>query len=365
LRAGRPTAMGHSRGDRMRAAVLEGIGSICLKDVDTPQCAPEAVLLRVDACAVCGTDVKALRHGHQMVRPPIILGHELAGTIVEVGQDVKGYYVSERVTVASAVPCGMCYYCQRGQSTVCQDILDIGSSWPGGFAQYMLVPGRAVRTACVSKIPDGVSAAAAALTEPLACCVNAQEMLGVGVGDAVLIIGCGPIGCLNAMLARARGASWVAMANRSEPRLKLAERVGADQYVNTSREDLKQAVMKRTNGRGADVVIVACASREAQEQSLELAAPRGRINFFGGLPRGSSGIAFDSNRLHYQEQMLVGNHGATPYQNYKALQLIASRQVDSERLITHRFRLEQIEEAIEAAERKEGLKVLVEQHDGP
>jgi len=344
----------------MRAAVLEGIGAITLKDVDTPACPPDGVLVRVDACAVCGTDVKALRHGHQMVKPPVILGHELAGTVAEVGRDVQGHCAGERVTVASAVPCGTCCYCQRGQSTVCESILDIGSAWPGGFAQYMLAPGRAVRTACVNKIPDGVSAAAAALTEPLACCLNAQEMLALGVGDSVLIIGAGAIGCLNAMLARARGATAVIMANRSEHRLKLAEAAGADRYVNTSAEDLHDAVMAETRGRGADVVIVACASREAQEQSVALAAPRARINFFGGLPRDSSSISFDSNRLHYAEQTLVGNHGATPYQNYKALQLIASGLVDTEKIVTHRFALDEITKAIEAAERKEGLKVLVE-----
>ncbi len=344
----------------MKAAVLEDVNEIALREVDTPVCAPDTILVRVNACAVCGTDVKALRHGHQMVKPPIVLGHELAGTIVEVGDQVQGWYDSERVTVASAVPCGKCYYCQRAQSTVCQNILDIGSSWDGAFAEYLLVPAAAVRNACVNRIPDGVSAAAAALTEPLACCVNAQEMLGVGPGDSVLVIGTGAIGCLNAMLARALGATNVIMANRSAHRLELARVVQADCYVDTSAEDLKECVLGVTDGRGADVVIVACASGEAQEESVALAAPRGRINFFGGLPRGSSAIAFDSNRLHYEELTLVGNHGSTPYQNYKALQLIASGLVPTEKIITHRFGLDQIEKAIDMAETKQGLKVLVE-----
>jgi L-iditol 2-dehydrogenase len=344
----------------MEAAVLKGIGEIRLEDVETPVCGDGDVLVRIDACAVCGTDVKALRHGHRMVKPPVILGHELAGTIVEVGSGVDGYYNSQRVTVASAVPCGTCYYCQRGQSTVCRDILDIGSSWPGGFAQHMLVPARAVRTGCINKIPDGVSAAAAALTEPLSCCLNAQELLAVGPGDHVLIIGSGPVGCLNAMLARALGATSVILANRSAPRLEMARVVGADRYVNTSQEELADAVAEMTRGRGADVVIVACASGEAQEQSVGLAASRGRLNFFGGLPGDAPAIAFDSNRLHYEELTLVGNHGATPYQNYKALQLIASGRVDTEAIVTHRFPLARVEEAIRKAESHEGLKVLVE-----
>jgi len=346
----------------MKAAVLEGINRITLKEIDRPTCTDETILVRVDACAVCGTDVKALRHGHHMIKPPVILGHELTGTIVEVGADVHGYYDSERVTIAPAVPCGLCHYCRRGHSTVCENILDIGATWPGGFAEYMLVPPAAVRHASVNKVPDGVSAAAAALTEPLACCLNAQEMLKVGAGDRVLIVGCGPIGCLNAMLARALGATRVLMADVDARRLKMAERVGADYYINSSEEDLKERVLARTMDRGADVVIVACGNAAAQEAAVELVAPRGRLNFFGGLPKDSGPVAFDSNRLHYQELTLVGNHGSTPDQNYRALQLITAGQVETERVITHRFPLAQIEQAITTAQNAEGLKVLVEPH---
>jgi L-iditol 2-dehydrogenase len=346
----------------MKAAVLEGVDRIDLKDVEKPACTPDTILVRVDACAVCGTDVKALRHGHHMIEPPIVLGHELAGTIVEVGDDVHGYYDSERVTVAPAVPCGVCHYCRRGHSTVCENLLDIGSCWDGGFAEYMLVPPAAVRAASVNKVPGGVSSAAAALTEPLACCLNAQEMLGVGAGDNVLVIGSGPIGCLNAMLARTLGAARVIMADVDAHRLELAEAADADVYVNSAEKDLKEKVLARTSDRGADVVIVACPSAEAQQQAMEYAAPRARVNFFGGLPKGSGTIDFDSNRLHYQELTVLGNHGSTPDQNYRALQLIASGHVAVEKVITHRFMLDQIEEAIGTAERKEGLKVVVLPH---
>jgi len=343
----------------MKAAVLEDVNEIACREVESPACAEDTILVRVDACAVCGTDVKAFRHGHRMIRPPVVLGHELAGTIVEVGSAVKGYYDSERVTVAPAVPCGSCVYCRSGHSTVCENILDIGSSWDGGFAEYMLVPPAAVRYGSVNKIPGGVGAAAAALTEPLACCLNAQEMLRVGPGDGVLIVGAGPIGCLNAMLARALGAAGVWMADVSAERLELAQVAGADAYFNSAEADLVEEVHKVTDDRGADVVIVACGSGPAQEQSLELVAPRGRLNFFGGLPKESPPISFDSNRLHYLELALVGNHGSTPWQNYKALSLIASGQVEAERVVTHRFPLDRIEEAIRTAEQKAVLKVLV------
>jgi L-iditol 2-dehydrogenase len=344
----------------MKAGVLEAVNELALREVETPACTDDTILVRVDACAVCGTDVKALRHEHRVVKPPVVLGHELAGTIVEVGHEVHGYYSSERVTVAPAVPCGICHYCRRGYSTVCENLLDIGLSTNGGFAEFMLVPPAAVSHACVNKIPDGVSAAAAALTEPLACCLNAQEMLGVAAGDRVLIIGCGPIGCLNAMLARTLGASRILMADVDARRLKLAEAAGADAYVNSAEQDLKEKVLARTKDRGADVVIVACASAAAQEGALDLVARRGRLSFFGGLPQGSGPIRLDSNRLHYGELTLLGNHGSTPDQNYRALQLISGGQVQTEKVITHRFRLAEVEHAISVAESGEGLKVLVE-----
>jgi L-iditol 2-dehydrogenase len=347
----------------MKAAVLEGVDEIHLREVDSPECTDDTVLIRVDACAVCGTDVKALRHGHSMMDLPVILGHELAGTIVQVGQEVRGYYDSERVTVAPAVPCGSCLYCRRGHSTVCQNILDIGSTWDGGFADYLLVPPAAVRNGSINKLPDGLSSEAAALTEPLACCLNAQERLEVGPGDRVLVIGCGPIGCLNAMLARALGARAVYMADISAERLRLAEAADADGYFNSDESDLRADIMGVTEDRGADVVIVACGSAAAQEQAVPLVAPRGRLNYFGGLPRGSGAISFDSNRVHYEELTLVGNHGSTPLQNHKALSLIASGRVDTKKVITHVFPLDQIEDALETAEAKEGLKVLVKPHE--
>ncbi len=347
----------------MKAAVLEDTGRLTVKEVPTPECTADAILIRVDACAVCGTDIKALRHGHDMVKTPVIPGHELAGTIVEVGEDVHGYYDSERVTVAPTVPCGVCHYCREGHSTVCRNVMDIGSSCDGGFTEYLLVPPAAVRSAAVNKVPKGVSSAAAALTEPLACCLNAQQMLAVTAGDSVLVIGCGPIGCLNAMLARALGAGRIIMADIDDRRLQMAEVARADAYVNSSEIDLKERVLAKTSDRGADVVIVACQSAEAQQQALDYVAPRGRVNFFGGLPKGSGKIAFDSNRLHYEELTLIGNHGSTADQNYRALQLIAGGHVDAERLITHRFPLTMIGEAYEAAETKVGLKVIVEPHE--
>jgi L-iditol 2-dehydrogenase len=243
--------------------------------------------------------------------------------------------------------------------------MKIGATVPGGFCEYTVVPGRAIRYGCLNKVPAGLSARAAALSESLACCLNAQEMLGVGVGDSVLVIGAGPAGCLNALLARARGASRVFMADRLANRLELAEVTSADLYLNTAERDLHDELMAHTDERGADVVVVACASREAQEQALQVAASGGRVCFFGALPDGEPSVRLDVNRLHYREQMLIGSHGATPAQHYRGLQLMAGRHMGAEKVITHRFALDEIEAALGAVERREGLKVVVEPAEEP
>jgi len=343
----------------MKAAVLEATDSVVVKDVPTPECPADSVLVRVDGCAVSQLDMRAYRGIRETVRPPVILGRHLVGTIVEVGAEVRGYYDSERVTFAPDVPCGTCYSCRSGYSTVCEDVVRIGIDWDGGFAEYMVMPGRAVRHGSLNKVPDGVSTPAASLAQPLATCINAQAMLHVGLGDRVLVIGCGPLGCLHAMLAHAHGATRLIMADVLPERLSMAGVVAADRYVNTTAEDLTAAVKAYTDDRGADVVIVACEAPEAQQQAISLAAPRGRICFFAGIPDDPTVPALDRNRLRSRELTVVGSYGATARHNYKALQLIRSGQVNTEKIITHRFGLDGIVAALDTAESKGGLKVLV------
>jgi L-iditol 2-dehydrogenase len=345
----------------VKAAVLEEIGKLKVKAVKRPKCPPDGLLIKVAACAVCGTDVKVLHHGHHLIVFPRITGHELAGTIVEVGEEVIGYHVSRRVAVAPAIPCGQCYYCRRGLQGMCENLTAIGYHYDGGFAEYMAVPGVALKNGCVSSVPPGVSFDEATLAEPLACCINAQELMGVSLGDVVVIIGAGPIGCLNASLARARGAGRVILTDIKKERLKLAEKVaGADLYINLTGEELKERIFGETERRGADKVIVACSSAKAQEESLGLVARRGVVDFFGGLPKDEPYIKFNSNLLHYREFSVVGNHGSAPRHNVLALELIAQGQINVKDLITHRFTISNTLKGIETTEAAEGLKVIIE-----
>jgi L-iditol 2-dehydrogenase len=279
----------------MKAAVFHGPGDLRVAEMPRPQVGDAEVLLQIGACALCGSDVRTFRHGARNINRPVVLGHELSGTIVEIGAAVSGYRTGQRVAVAPAIPCGDCVYCRRGVETMCERLRSIGYEFDGGLAEFMAVPASAVRAGCVNPVPDAVPFAEAAIAEPLACIINAQELLSVGEGDTVAVIGAGPVGCLHAGLARVRGASAVVLVDMRAERLKIAEAF-ADLTIDASREDVHARVLETTHGLGASVVIVAAPSHRAQEQAIFLAARRGRINFFGGLPKADPIISLDAPR---------------------------------------------------------------------
>lgn len=345
----------------MKAAVLEKIEDLGIKEVAKPFPRQGEILLRVKACAICGTDVKVYHHGHRLITFPRITGHEVTGEIVETGKGVEGYKVGDRVAVAPAVPCGKCFCCRRGHQEMCENLRAIGYFWDGGFAEYMVVPEVAVANGCVNCLPENISFEEGTLAEPLACVINAHELSEVELGDTVVVIGAGPIGCMHVELARVRGASKIILVEISEGRLNQSKKiVSADVYVNSGKERAVERVKKETQGRGADKVIVACGSGKAQMEALQMVAIMGNINFFGGLPKDASCINFDSNIVHYKECSIVGTHGSSPRHNQLALRLIAGGRIEIGKLITHRLPLERLREGIEIAEKGKGLKVIIQ-----
>ena len=343
----------------MKAGVLKGIEDLSITEVDKPEPREGEVLIEVKACAICGTDIKVYHYGHKLIRFPRITGHEVSGIIVEKGKKIENWKVGERVMISPVIPCGSCFYCQRGWQSMCNDLTAIGYQYDGGFAQFMIVPEKGVRNGCVHKIPEGLSFEEAALAEPLACVINGQELSKIRLGDIVLIIGSGPIGCLHTELARLNGASLVILADLEEERLKLAQFTGADFFINCSVEDIKERVGEITEGHMADRVIVAAGSGKAQEDSLPLVAKMGSINFFGGLPKKSPNITFNSNLLHYGEFFVVGTHGSTPYHNEIALSLISSGKIKIKKYISRRFPLKNLLEGLKLAEERKSLKIII------
>ena len=333
----------------MKVARFHAPGDIRVEDAPEPVAGPGELKIRVRNCSTCGTDVKIFKHGHHHIRPPRVMGHEIAGEVVGTG---------ERVQVIAAIPCGTCEECRRGRRTVCPNQESMGYHYDGGFAEYMVIPAKVRAVDGVNTIPSGVGFAEASVAEPLACVLNGQSLARVGAGDDVVVMGAGPIGCLHVRLARARGAARVFLVDVNAERLAMAaDLVRPDAVVDT---DAVDQVLKLTGGRGADVVITAAASGAAQEQALRMAARQARISFFGGLPKDAPIIALDSNLVHYRELTIVGANGSSPAHNAEALRLIAEGLVPVGDLITHRLPLSQVLDGIDLVSRGAAIKVTIE-----
>ncbi len=345
----------------MKAAVLVGIEDLKMVDIDVPLCSPGDILMKVEACAICKTDVKMFHVGHRDLKLPRVLGHEVAGTIVEVGKEVEGKLEEgNRVQVAPGLPCGSCPFCFSGVPNMCDRMEILGFHRDGGFAEYMLVPENGVRNGCVNRIPPSLSFEEASLAEPLACCVNAQTLCRVRPGDSVAIIGAGPIGHLNALLARLLGASKVIVVEKSPQRIEFAERFNiADSIIDSRENDRVEAIREETNNSGVDVVIPACADPEVPDQGVKMLNKRGRIVFFSGLPHGYENICLDHNLIHYKEIQILGAYGCTSEQNKEAVRLLSTERLNVKYLITHRIGLDELTNGFEMVDTQHAMEVVV------
>ena len=333
----------------MKVARFHAPGDIRVEEAPEPVAGPGELKIRVRNCSTCGTDAKIFKFGHHHIRPPRVMGHEIAGEVTGTG---------ERVQVIAAIPCGACEECRRGHLTVCANQESMGYHYDGGFAEYLIVPAKVLAVNGVNAIPDGVGYAEASVAEPLACVLNGQSLARVGAGDDVVVMGAGPIGCLHVRLARARGAGRVFLVDVNADRLAMAaDLVRPDEVIDA---DAAGRVLKLTGGRGADVVITAAASGAAQEEALRMVARQGRISFFGGLPKDDPVIRLDSNVVHYREVTIVGANGSSPAHNAEALRLIAEGLVPVADLITHRLPLDRVLDGIGLVSRGEAIKVTIE-----
>lgn len=344
----------------MRVARFHAPGDVRLEDAPEPTAGPREVKLRVRACSTCGTDVKISKFGHHHIHPPRVMGHEIAGEIVEIGAEVDGWAIGDRVQVIAAIPCGECDFCAKGQQNICPNQVSMGYHFDGGFAEFMVVPEAVLKVDGLNRIPENLSFEEASVAEPLACALNAQELVRINPGDDVVVVGSGPIGCLHVRLARSYGAARVFLVELSRERLTLAaDLVHPDAAICSAEVDPIEEIRTLTGGRGVDVAITAAASGAAQEQALQMLARGGRISFFGGLPKDKPTITLDSNLVHYSELTIVGANGSSPDHNKRALALIAEGKVPVNDLITHRLPLDQVLEGIGIVSRGEAIKVTI------
>jgi L-iditol 2-dehydrogenase len=343
----------------MKAGVFEAIEHLEIREVPDPQLEPGSVVIKVKVCSICGTDLRIYHYGHARIKLPHILGHEIAGQISAVGSQVSGFQVGDRVAITPRIACGKCFYCRRGQDIYCLNSQSFGYQLAGGYAEYLLVPEYGVRYGVVNTIEETVSFEEAALAETLACCIRAQKTSRISSGDTVVVVGGGPVGIIHCRLAKTNDAARVVLVERETKRLEQVKLDSIDKIIDPQKSNVEAEILSLTEGNGADVVIVACSSAQAQEQSLSLAGKGGRANFFGGLPPDQSKISIDSNLIHYREVSLQGSHGSTPNDNREALYMLARGSIAVEDLVSHRFSLDSIREAFLFAESRNGMHVAV------
>lgn len=345
--------------NQMRALVVRAPMQYSIETVSIPVPEKEGFLLKVEACGLCGSDLRTLRSGHRHVTFPWTIGHEVAGTVAALGSDYQGpWQPGDRLSVGPLVYCGTCDFCMNGEYELCENQREIGQHWPGGFAEYLAIPGEAVHLGNIQRVPAGLDPVFAAVVEPVSSCVNAQEKADVRLGDTVAIIGAGPIGNIHTALAKARGAFKVFVIDIDSKRLELAKPFGADALINSSVQNPVEAVKALTEGKGVSVVIAATPAPIAAVQAVEMARKGGRILQFGGLPTTDSKPGVDINLIHYNGLHYLGTTTFAPRHNTIALELVHSGKIPAKDLVTHRFPLEDFEEGAALALAGKALKAV-------
>jgi L-iditol 2-dehydrogenase len=343
----------------VRALVYHGPRDLRVEERAPLEPGPGEALLRVGACGICGTDLRIESGGHRAypdgtVRVP---GHEIAGILEEVGPGTD-LTAGATAFIAPNVGCGRCRACRDGRVNLCRTPEALGITRDGGFAETVLLSADVVAQGNVLVTPGEQDMAALALVEPLACALRGSKACAIREGDLVVISGAGPVGLMHLLVARLSRPAAVVVSEPSAARRSEASRFGADAVVEPA--ELAATVEELSEGAGADVVITAAPSAAAQRQALELAAPGGRVNFFGGLPRDSSLVELDTNLIHYRELVVTGTTANTNEDCREALELVTAGRVDTAALVGERRSLGQADEAFEAARSGDVLKVVIE-----
>jgi L-iditol 2-dehydrogenase len=333
----------HGRGT-MQAAVLHGREDVRIEQVPIPKVETGELVVRVGAALTCGTDLKVFRRGYhaRMIVPPALFGHELAGTVVEAGEGVTEFAPGDRVVALNSAPCGKCYFCERGQENLCDDLLFNN----GAYAEFIRIPERIV-TKNTILVPENVPLEHAALTEPLACAVHGFEDSRPRRGDVIAVIGGGPLGLMILHVAALAGYETIALV-KHEGQVEAARQLGATHVVQSSsiRKAIQETRALTPKDRGVDIAIEAVGVPEAWQEAVELVRKGGTVNFFGGCAKNTH-VTLDTNRIHYSDITLRATFHHTPAICRKALALIAGGRFQAEAFITGHAHLYELNRVFE------------------
>jgi len=345
----------------MLAAVYRGVNDVRLETVPVPQIGAGELLLRVHTCGVCGTDLKKIATGSHSA--PRIFGHETSGVVAAVGSGVRQFAPGDRVVVFHHIPCRQCYYCLHQTFAQCATYKKVGCTAGfepsgGGFAEYVRVMDWIVEHGTV-RIPQGISFEQACFVEPVNTCMKGIEALRLQAGETVLVIGQGPIGIILSVLAR-RGGVSVITSDLYPERLKIAKSLGLQNTVDASKDDVVNVIRAQTEGRGADAVILAVGSNGLIRSAMEAARPGGRVLLFAQTQRGE--VVIDPAAICVDEKALVGSYSASVDLQDDSVQFVMNREMDLERLISHRFPLQESAQALELAAHPQpsSMKIVIQ-----
>jgi len=345
----------------MKAAVYRGVNDVRLEEVPVPEIGPGEILVRVHTCGICGTDLKKISTGSHS--PPRIFGHETSGVVAMVGESVRKFSVGDRVVVFHHIPCGECYYCRHKTFAQCATYRKVGCTAGfepsgGGFAEYVRVMHWIVEKGTI-RIPDGVSFEQACFVEPVNTCIKGIETLRLQAGETVLVMGQGPIGLILAILAKRKGVR-VITSDLYPARLTIAKSFGLQLTIDASQDDAEQTVRGMTEGRGADAVILAVGGSGLIRPAMDATRPGGRVLLFAQTVRGEATI--DPAAVCVDEKALLGSYSASVELQEESVRFVMTREMDMERLISHRFPLQGGVEALKLAAhpRPDSMKVVVQ-----
>lgn len=313
------------------------------------------VLLKIEGCAVCGSDMKTYNVGNPRMRPPTILGHELSGEIVEIGNRVNNYNVGQRVTLTTSIGCGECVYCKSGRTNLCRSLKAMGFHYNGAMAPYMVVPQLAVKQNHLVDIGD-LDTELAILSEPLSCVINDLSRPNKEDINSALILGLGPLGMLHAVTARGLGINKVICVEFPGKRMDIAKKSG---FEVIHPDEIEKSYKQLSGGEGFDIVIITAPVNAVQSKAPVFAKKGGYISYFASLPVGNEMLNINSRTIHYNELILYGTSDSTVKHVKMAVEMLKNHSEDFRPMVTHKLKLEDFFKAIDLMQSGEAVKVML------
>ena len=340
----------------MKAAFVKGPSQVEIRIVDKPIVGPGDILVKMQACGVCGSDLEKI-YG-QYSQPSMRLGHEPSGIITEVGRDIENFKKGDRVFVHHHVPCYSCHYCLHGNETMCKKYSET-NLLPCGLAEEFVVPEWNVSHGGVIRIPDSMTFEEAAMIEPLACCIRAWNKIQPKKGDSVAIFGMGPTGMMHVMLSKVYGLSNIFCFDVNDFRLNFAKKFGITETIMSTDPDAHNKILSKTQNRGVDVAIVATGNLNAVTQAIEFVRKGGTVILFG-VPSKDAKLSIDMSKIYSKEITMTPSYAASDSDTLNALKLIQDGKTNVKSMITHKFDLTDSHKALEYAHQgNDSMKIII------